>query len=178
MLGKTIRDNRKCQRNTYKNSIRTMLLNYCYSVHPATNKTPGKLIFERATNYGIPSYDNAKDPSFDKVNLHHQQYNAKAKGNIDKKCKELPHNLEIGDQVFLQRGKKGSRFQSNYYNDVYEIIDISNTLIIIKNNKTNQCYKRQISFFKPAIHRKIEVNEEAHTEIQVSTKQKQYPLRS
>ena len=49
----------------------------------------------------------------------------------------LHHNFKIGDQVFLQRGKNGSKFQSNY-NDVYTIIDISNTLIIIKNNKANQ----------------------------------------
>ena len=92
--------------------------------------------------------------------------------------KELHHNFKIGDQVFLQRGKKGSKFQSNYYNDVYTIIDISNTLITIKNNKTNQCYKRHISFVKAAIHHKIEINEEADNEIPVTTKQKQYPLQS
>ena len=68
-----------------------------------------QIIF-RKRNYGIPHYDNAKDPSFDKVNLHHHQYNAKAKENIDKKCKELHHNFKIGDQIFLQRGNKDSKF--------------------------------------------------------------------
>ena len=171
MLGKTIRHNIDCQTNTWKNSIRIVSLNYRNSIHPTTNETPAKLFFGRETNFGIPHYDNVKDPSFDKVNLHHQQYNAKAKENIDKKCKELHHNFKIGDQVFLQTGKKGSKFRLNYYNDVCTIIDISNTLITIKNNKANQCYKRHFSFVKPPIHRKIEINEEADTEIPVTTKQ-------
>ena len=126
MVSKTIQQNIECQTNTWKNSIRTMLLNYRKSIYPATNETPAKLFFRKETNYDIPRYDNAKDPSFDKLHLHHQQYNANAKENIDKKCKELHYNFKIGDQTFLQRGKKGLKFQSNYYNDVYTIIDISN----------------------------------------------------
>ena len=84
ILGKTIRHNIECETNTWKNSIHTMLLNYSKSINPATNETPAKLFFWRETNYGIPYYDNVKDPSFDKVNLHHQQYNAKAKRTLIK----------------------------------------------------------------------------------------------
>ena len=86
-----------------------MLLNYRNSIYPATNETPAKLFFRKETNYDIPRYDNAKDPSFDKLHLHHQQYNANAKENIDKKCKELDHYSKIGDHVFIRR-KKGSKF--------------------------------------------------------------------
>ena len=87
-----------------------MLLNYRNSIYPATNETPAKLFFRKETNYDIPRYDNAKDPSFDKLHLHHQQDNANAKVNIDKKCKELDHYFKIGDHVFIQRRKKGSKF--------------------------------------------------------------------
>ena len=79
-----------------------MLLNYRNSIHPATNETPAKLFFGRETNYGIPHYDNAKDPSFDRVNLHHQQYTAKAKENIDKKYKELDHISKLEIKFFFK----------------------------------------------------------------------------
>ena len=91
MLGKTNQHNRDCQTNTWKNSIRTILLKYHNSIYPANNETPAKLSFRKKTNYDIPRYNNAKDLSFDKLHLHHQQYNANAKENIDKKCKELDH---------------------------------------------------------------------------------------
>ena len=106
MLGKTIRHNIDCQTNTWKNSIRTMLLNYRNSIHPATNETLAKLFFGRETNYGIPHYDNVKDPSFDKVNLHHQQYNAKAKESIDKKCKNCTITSKFEIKFFFKKERK------------------------------------------------------------------------
>ena len=172
-------------KGTWKNSLKATLLNYRNCVHPATNETPSKLFYGRETNYGLPTITPFISPFYESVKDHHEHYSSNAKKYADKRCDDLTP-VKPGDEVFLKRGKKDNKFQSNYYNDHFTVTKATNTIVTIRNNKTNQVYDRHISFVKP-IFKSYTANEtfEQSTEIQSReniqqplTTEKQYPLRS
>ena len=127
-------------------------MNYRNCVHPATNETPSKLFYGCETNYGLPTITPFISSFYESVKDHHEHYAINAKKHAYKRCDDLTP-VKTGDKVFLKRGKKDNKFQSisllRKHNDHFTVTKATNTIVTIRNNRTNQVYDRHISFVKP-----------------------------
>ena len=162
-------------RTDWKDTLRSMLLNYRNCVHPATNEKPSSLFFNREINTGIPSANPVTSPQYDTVKLHHDTYAKKAKQTADQRCKKSKYQFRIGDQVFVKRAKRDNKFQTNYLKDTFTVINIIGIQITVKNNQTDLILKRHISFLKPAIK---DSNQQIPNVEQPTNNRKTYPIRS
>ena len=118
-------------------------MNYRNCVHHATNETPSKLFYGRETNYGLPKITPCISPFYKSVD-HHEHYASNAKKHANKRCDDLTP-VKPGDKVFLKRGKKDIKLQSNYYNYHFTVTKATNTIVTIRNNKTDQVYMTDTS---------------------------------
>ena len=176
VINKTIRHSVSSKSNI-KDALTSTLLNYRNFPHPATGETPLKLFLNRSTNIGIPNAKPQISLMYNTVNEYHEKYIGKVVNNANKKCSKERPMFKIGDQVWMKRGKKDNKFQSNYYCETFSVIETKNTMITVKKNDTNQIYKRHFTFFKKII------NEESgtpaiETNTQPYTASKRYALRS
>ena len=165
----------------WKESLRSLMLQYRNSIHSATNETPAKLFFNRETNFGLPSINKSINPAQDSaVRQHHQKYAEKAKQHADTKCNPQKHIFKEGDQVYVKRGQKQNKHQSNYFNDEYTVTNVNNSMITVKSNSTGQSYRRHVSFAKPIIksHTQTSAHQNNKDTEQNTVTLKQYPLRS
>ena len=64
------------------------------------------------------------------------------------------HSFNIGDIVYLKRGKKDNKYQSHYFNDEFTILNVKHKMVIVKNNNTGRQYARHDSFLKHVVKMK------------------------
>ena len=116
-------------------------------------------------------------PKYDEVKVHHEKYNESAKKYADQRTVPYQHKLNVGDKVLLKRGKK-TKFQSNYFPDVYKVKNVNGTMITVQ-KENGQSYKRHESFVKPFFVNETENEINFETDKTDNTpKRKQYSLRS
>lgn len=161
----------------WKDTLRSMLLNYRNCVHPATNEKPSTLFFGREINTGIPTMNNKTSPQYDTVKRHHDTYTHKAKQTADKHCRPaIP--IKVNSQVFIRRGVRNNKFQTTYLPDIYTVVTVNGTQITVKNNRTNIIIKRHISFAKLVYNKTNATDQKSDTVNDDNITRKQYPLRS
>ena len=165
----------------WKDTLRSMLLNYRNCIHPATNEKPSTLFFNREINTGLPIIQPQMSPKYDAVKQHHDIYTQKAKQTADRKCQNIKQQINTGDQVYVKRGKRDHKFQTTYMSDEFTMTEVTGTQITLKNNRTQQTFKRHVSFVK-LIQKRNDNNHQQNKDIpdviKTPTTKKQYPLRS
>ena len=162
----------------WKDTLRSLLLNYRNCIHPATNEKPSTLFYSREINTGLPISTSHTSPKYDAVKQHHDTYNEKAKQTADKRCQIPKKSINTGEKVYVKRGKRDHKFQTNYLADEFTVTDIKGTQVTVENNRTHQTYKRHISFLK--LIQKLNANKERRVDPDVikTPTRKQYPIRS
>ena len=131
----------------------------------------------------MPCIENYFAPTYEKVKQHHDEYNKKAKRYANSKSVESDEKFNIGDMVYLKRGKKDNKYQSHYFNDEFTILNVKHKMVIVKNNNTGRQYARHVSFLKHVV--KMKENDNYHDTLRknrnndiTNENRKQYPLRS
>ena len=97
----------------------------------------------------------------------------KAEKHFNKTKNAKSREIKIGDKVILKRHERGDKFDSKFYNTIYTVVYVQESMITVEDANGNRI-TRNISFVK---HVNKTGENKTETETEKKTERKQYPKR-
>ena len=139
-------------RDSAQLALDELLMAYRSTPHPATKSTPGDLLFRHGYRSDFPkTAGNAEEVQVAGEHDKRQKQDRKAK--VNSSSKRIPMKVKAGDKVLLKAYPKGSKFQPVFSEEVYEVVQIEEKGVIVKDSKGGQ-KRRHKDDIKP--HHEVE----------------------